>query len=147
MTKEEFGEVMGKLKAYYKNADLNNAEVQALWFYHLEPFRADVVGEAIRRYAGKNKFPPTIAELKEQCKTIQSEQSAFWRKIQELYTELHSCFPTNLWSNEDYKTFQLKVAECKYENLCIERAEKIRNEVIKMQNFEIPFKEYIKKWK
>lgn len=147
MTKDDFCGVMEKLKAYYKNADFNNAELQTLWFSHLETFRSDIVNEAVRQYAGINKYPPTIADIKNQCLKIQNDQNVFWRKIQEIYAEIHSCFPSNLWSDEDYKTFQLKIAECKFENECFARAERIRNEVWKMENFKKPFKEFITEWK
>ena len=146
MTKEEFCEIMAKLKTYYKNTDLNSKEIQALWWSHLESFKADLIKEAVRRYAGISKFPPTIADIKEQCLKIQEEQNTFWRKIQEIYTDIHSCFPSDLWSDEDYRTFQLKIAECKFEKTCMERAEKIRNDVWKERTFEKTFKEYIEEW-
>lgn len=147
MTKDEYLTFMTKLKTIYPAGDWNNEPIQNLWFSYLSQYKTEIVYEAVKRYAGVNKFPPTIADINTNCKAIQNEQYEFWRRIQEIYTEVHGYFPTNLWSNEDYRTFQLKIAECKFENACLERAKMIRDCVSAITNFEKPFKEYIEEWK
>lgn len=70
MTQQEFLTIVATIKAAYPNSnvmpDKNSMDV---WYLMLQDLDYAVVQSATQEYIATNKFPPSIAELREKCST------------------------------------------------------------------------------
>lgn len=70
MTKQEFMQIAGALKTYYpKDSLLPNEQAVALWYDLLKDLEYRETVAAIKKWVMNNKWPPTIAEIREAVKT------------------------------------------------------------------------------
>ena len=74
MTKVEFAKLADAMKTYYPAAGLmpNKAAMQ-LWYEELKDIPFELAIVALRRHGNTNKFPPTIAELRQHAVTTVSK--------------------------------------------------------------------------
>ncbi len=71
MTKEEFAKIADAIRTYFPRFDiLPNKEALELWYRELKDIDYETATTALRRYVAINKFPPSIAEIREQAATI-----------------------------------------------------------------------------
>ena len=79
MTREEFKILCKGLKAVYtQETFLPDADAFNIWFALLGDLEYPVLNAAIQKYMLTNKFPPTIADLREIATTISSGEIAEW---------------------------------------------------------------------
>ena len=79
MTKQEFLVISATLQTYYPRFNLlPNQEAMSLWFDGLKDLRADVLSAALKKWAMTEKWPPSIAELREKCGEIINGDRPDW---------------------------------------------------------------------
>lgn len=72
MTTEEFGILTKALRTYYPEREtIPNQQAFLLWYERLADLELKDVTIALKRWVSENKWPPTIAELREYTKTTQ----------------------------------------------------------------------------
>lgn len=71
MTKQEFSKIAMAIKTYYPNAQIlpNNAAME-LWYQQLQDISYKVCTLAVNRWVAINKWPPTIADIREYAADI-----------------------------------------------------------------------------
>ena len=79
MKREEFKILCKGLKAVYtQETFLPDADAFNIWFALLGDLEYPVLNAAIQKYMLTNKFPPTIADLREMATTISTGEIADW---------------------------------------------------------------------
>ena len=85
MTKKEALQVLAILKAAYPSSyrDMTKEDAQgtvSVWAMQFSDMPAEIVVMAIQKLIATNKFPPTVAEVKEKIKSIH------WEAYELIYT-------------------------------------------------------------
>ncbi len=75
-TTEQFAIVMKGLRAMYPKFALDNVGM-SVWYEALKDIEYETLSRAAFSFGKKSKFPPTIAELREESKNIQVEETMF----------------------------------------------------------------------
>lgn len=71
MKKEEFGILVKRMKAVYSDPKfIADKDAFDVWFSLLKDLEYGAAGEAIQRYMKIGKFPPTVADIREQYVNI-----------------------------------------------------------------------------
>ena len=84
MKKSEFAEIVMAMQTYYPRENmLPNEHAIELWFEALKDIDARVLGTALKRWVATRKWPPTIADLREQSQLITSGDLPAWGKAWE----------------------------------------------------------------
>lgn len=79
MTKAEFGKISMAIKTYYPNANmLPNEKAFELWFHQLEDLPYQLASAALDKWVALNKWPPTIADIREGASEIAKGPSKPW---------------------------------------------------------------------
>lgn len=66
MNKTEFATIAAAIRTYFPRYNMfPNEEAMTLWFQELQDLPADVLSTALRKWVATNKWPPSIAELRE----------------------------------------------------------------------------------
>lgn len=79
MDKKEFATFAMGLKTYYpRETLLPNTQAMELWYRELCDIPFDVAEAAMRKWVSTNKWPPTIAEIREQAAEIQYGKMPDW---------------------------------------------------------------------
>lgn len=79
MTREEFKILVKAMKAVYTQATfLPDADAFNIWYALLNDMEYRVLNAAIQKYMVTNKFPPTIADLREIATTICCGEKPDW---------------------------------------------------------------------
>lgn len=79
MTSEEFVVLAKALKAAYgQQSFLADDESLKLWYRMLKDLDGSLVAAAIYSHICKNRFPPAISEIREQCAVIAMPQTRDW---------------------------------------------------------------------
>ena len=85
MTKQEFAVIAMALQTYYPRFNLlPNDKALELWHEQLQDIDAKVMGEAVKKWASKEKWPPTIADLREQCQHTPYEMAFELKRREQL---------------------------------------------------------------
>lgn len=89
MTKKEAAQILAILKAAYPNfyKDMTSEEAQgtvSVWSMQFADISADIVLMAVNKLISTNKFPPTIAEVKDRFISIH------WEAYEKLYEGFYS---------------------------------------------------------
>lgn len=66
-----YKELFFSIKCFYPNFELNNKMQTGLWYTMLQDIDYNILKLALKEYASKNKFQPTIADLREIAVNIQ----------------------------------------------------------------------------
>lgn len=76
MTKSDFGEFMDMLGgAYGRSFAQADSSVAKIWYECLQGLESEWLKKAVIQWIQDNKFPPTIAEIRELAKKV--EQQAY----------------------------------------------------------------------
>lgn len=74
MTKAEFQHIVSAIKTYYpKDNMLPNVQAIELWYQELKDLSYQEAAAALRRYVAVGKFPPTIADIREQAALLRPD--------------------------------------------------------------------------
>lgn len=79
MTREEFKVLCKGMKAVYTQPSfLPDADAFNIWYSLLQDIDYMVAQAAIQKYMLTNKFPPTIADIREYATTIKTGEKPLW---------------------------------------------------------------------
>lgn len=79
MTREEFLPLAkGMRAAYCSQSFLPDEEALKLWFRLLKDLDGQLVAAAVYKHISSNKFPPTIADIREQCAGLCEGEAKNW---------------------------------------------------------------------
>lgn len=79
MNKEEFKVLCKGLKAVYTQPTfLPDADAFNVWYSLLKDLDYNVANAAIQKYMLTNKFPPTIADIREQAAEVRAGEKPLW---------------------------------------------------------------------
>ena len=86
MTKQEFAILASAVRTYYPTANIMpNEQAMELWFRELQDIPFPVAETSLRKWVATNKWPPTIADLRESAvEAVQGESpewGAGWEKV------------------------------------------------------------------
>lgn len=74
MTKPEFQHIVSAIKTYFpKDNMLPNVEAIELWYQELKDLSYQEAAAALHRYVAVGKFPPTIADIREQAALLRPD--------------------------------------------------------------------------
>lgn len=109
MNKKETLQILAILKAAYPNSynGLSKEELSgtvAVWMIQFAEMPADIVLMALQKHISTNKFPPSIAEIKEKFKDIRYEAER----------EMSKCYGTEPFPQEFYDKCS-RIFNCTYE--------------------------------
>ncbi len=79
MTKQEFGIlVKGMKSAFSQPTFLPDADAVNIWYEFLKDLDYKTCNLAIQKYIMTNKFPPTVADIREMCATVMIGDKQLW---------------------------------------------------------------------
>lgn len=79
MVKQEFATFAAALKTYYPKENLlPNAQAMELWFRQLQDIPYIVAEASLNKWVATNKWPPTIAEIREMAMTVTAGEKLLW---------------------------------------------------------------------
>ena len=79
MDREEFINIAMAIKTAYPNAKvLQDAKAMDVWYLMLQDLDYSIAQSAIQEHITTNKFPPSIAEIREKCSTYTSIPIKDW---------------------------------------------------------------------
>jgi hypothetical protein len=79
MKTSEFSVLAAAIKTYYPRFTIfPNQEAMSLWYDALKDLPIDVLSAAVKKWAVTEKWPPTIAELREKCSEIVDGERPDW---------------------------------------------------------------------
>ena len=84
MTKAEFAAICAAMRTYYPREPLfPNEHAIELWFEQLREFSAPTMQSALKFWVQRNKYSPSIAELRQLAKDIQAGHILDWNELVE----------------------------------------------------------------
>ena len=84
MTKTEFAAICAAMRTYYPREPLfPNEHAIELWFEQLCEFTAPAVQSALKFWVKRNKYSPSIAELRQLTKDVQDGHILDWNELVE----------------------------------------------------------------
>lgn len=99
---------------------------------------------AVKAYADTDKFAPTPADILARYREVDERQKSRLRDLKEIFDFCHSCYPTNLWSEDDWAAFKDKIRSEKFGDALF-KAERIKAHILNDRiTGETPFKDYVK---
>lgn len=79
MVKKEFALFAAGLRTYYPNSNmLPNTQAVELWYEQLADIPYEVAEATLKKWVAVNKWPPTIADIREQAVQIREGAPAEW---------------------------------------------------------------------
>jgi hypothetical protein len=79
MTKSEFAQIASALKTFYvRDNFLPNNEAMTLWYEELKDIPYQIARPVTHKWVQTNKFPPTIAEIREMAAGMAGEPTLDW---------------------------------------------------------------------
>ena len=79
MTKEEFSKVAAAMRTYYPGQNLlPNVKSVELWYMQLCDIDYQIITIALNEWVATNKWPPTIADLREAAGRLVAEEIPDW---------------------------------------------------------------------
>lgn len=122
MTFEEFKLLVKGMKAVYTSGKfLPDADSIKIWYALLSDLDYGSANAAIQKYIMLNKFPPTIADIRQGCSDIRigavMDWSTGWAEIQQIISKYGWCNEPKAMASLSPMTAQ--VVKCiGYQNLC-----------------------------
>lgn len=94
MTREESKKLIYKISHFYGKERFEIDQTRFdFWCECLSDLRADVAEKALMEYVKNNKFPPTVADLREKYLELWEEYTAMIRHIGESFELASGCYP------------------------------------------------------
>lgn len=79
MTKKEFAVMVKCILAYYPNSQaLQSPEAVELWYRQLSDIPYEIANGALDRWVASNKWPPTIADIREAAVDLVEGETEDW---------------------------------------------------------------------
>lgn len=79
MDKKQFATFAAALKTYYpKEQLLPNSQAMELWYRQLQDIPYIVAEASLNKWVATNKWPPTIAEIREMAMTVTAGEKMLW---------------------------------------------------------------------
>ena len=83
MTKAEFASIAAAMRTYYPREPLfQNEHAIELWFKQLRELSATTMQSALEFWVKRNKYSPSIAELRQLTKDIQNGHILDWNELE-----------------------------------------------------------------
>lgn len=146
MTRDEWFEIARSLKSMYQQNDkfLPTVGIVDSWYGYLKDLNTGYVKLAVREYVKSERFPPTVGDITKRYEEIDERQKSRLRDLKEIFDFCHSCYPTNLWSEDDWAAFKDKIRSEKFGDALF-KAERIKAHILNDRiTGETPFKDYVK---
>ena len=144
MTSEEFIPLAKGMRAAYSSQSfLADDESVKLWFRLLRDLDGKLVSAAVYKHICSNKFPPTIADIREQCAAIESGGEKNWLEGWGMVVQAigrHGAFGRKeaMKKLRDFDPLTADVVEkMGWQNLC-----ESENQVADRANFRIAYEAY-----
>lgn len=85
MDRKEFSQIAKAIKTYYPSSPglFPNMAAVELWYTHLQDIPYQVCTLAVNRWVATNKWPPTIADLRESAMEVLSNEIPDWSEAWE----------------------------------------------------------------
>ena len=84
MTKIEFAKIAAAIRAYYPQGNiLPNEAAAELWFRQLEDIPYETAVVALNKWVAVNKWPPTIADIREAALEVSTDAIPDWSEAWE----------------------------------------------------------------
>lgn len=85
MTPEEFGKIVKAMRTYYPNQNtIPNEQAFLLWYEQLGDLELQDVTVALKRWVSENKWPPTIADLRQYTHATQYVAALEQKRVERL---------------------------------------------------------------
>lgn len=99
MNKQQFKEIMDGLKSMYgeRIPDMSGI-ARELWYECLMDMEFELTKKAIVSHIKSSKYPPTVADIREQYGLIKSKGNEQLREIEHIFCEMKNYYPNG---NED----------------------------------------------
>ena len=79
MTFEEFGRLGMAIKEFYPHVKvLQSEQAIELWYQQLKDLDYKMTSIALSKWVGTNKWPPTVADMREMCASLVSGDAPLW---------------------------------------------------------------------
>ena len=79
MTKDEFKMLAAGMKAVYASQNfLPDREAMAIWYKLVEDIDYNAAAAAVQKHMCTNRFPPTPADIRQQCASFTAEAKSDW---------------------------------------------------------------------
>lgn len=127
MTKQDFSELMFRLKTVYPNFRINENSLQAVWWEKLEPLRADIARLAVNQYTDSERFAPTPADIITRYRAIEELNKSRLRDLKDIFHLAQQNYPVQ--SEDDERAFMLAIKSESYDE-CRAKAKAILNAVL-----------------
>lgn len=144
MTFEEFLPIADAIRHYYpKEPMMPNKEAVMLWYEELSDLDATATRVAIRKWAATNKWPPTIADIREQVTGMTTPKIKDWSEAFEdarrAIRRFGSYNPTDALNSLDDLTRET-VKRLGYYDLCVSE-----NHAVDRANFRMIYEQIAKR--
>ena len=93
MTREEAKRYVGKIMSYYGDKFSIDQVKFNIWFDGLQDLRTDVAEKAFMEYVKASKFPPTIADIREQYDILWNAYKSMVRSIHDSFDVASGSYP------------------------------------------------------
>jgi hypothetical protein len=135
---------MRHLQTVYQNFRINDADLQRVWWDKLRELRFDYARLAVRAYTDEERFSPTPSDILTRYREIEERQKGRMRELKDIFDFCHSCYPTNLWAEDDWEIFKAKIRSEKYSDAKF-KAEMIRRAILSARHTgETTFADYVR---
>lgn len=130
MDRKEFVEIMGAMVEMYpgrfeKLGDL----AMEMWFECLSDLEYGIARQAIVNHAKSSKFPPTVADIREQCLEIHRDMQEYALRLRNIFYEMRNSYPSGRDDENAFFVFAEKINETE-QHRQLQRAKEIRDAVI-----------------
>lgn len=123
MDKQEFGRIAGAIKGSYPNSKVCADDfTMELWFHALMDIDYKVLLLAVEQWISTNKWPPTIADLREACLNITlgplPDWGKAWQQVVKAIGSYGHTQPQKAFDSMDYLT-RAAVERVGWKDLCL----------------------------
>lgn len=144
MDKTDFMDFVRLMRSTFPTRQfLPTSEQMDVWWEYMAPLRKDYFDIAVKDYIRTQTFPPMIADITSRYHEVEERQKARMRDLREIFDFCHSCYPTNLWGENDWLRFKEKISSAKYQDALL-KAEMIKRHILNDRiTGDKPFADYI----